>query len=283
MTRREFVTCVADCTPFLLISILLAVAGGCGGHTHAASEDESKPSSEPIPVRMESAELRTMAQVIEGLVTCEPLLNKTAALAPAIEGRVSAILVKPGQEMKAGQPIVQLDTTVVEANLKEKKVTREGLEASLRLLKALPRPDEQKLLQLAIDDAKVSVKKAESMVEAVQPLLDRKEIPNNRCSRPNLALDLARVQQQKAEMALTVAMLGARPEAIDEAVARHHRRGRGRGLGPGATRFAHHPLAHRWHPGQDHLPDWPIADGGDADRRSRRSRRTLCARVAADP
>ncbi|HKM48766.1 MAG TPA: hypothetical protein VJX69_14335, partial [Terriglobales bacterium] len=82
--------------------------------------------------------------------------------------------VKPGQALKAGQPIVRLDARVADANFREKKITREGLEASLRLLKALPRPAEQKLLQLAIDDAKVSVQKAESVVARLQPLRERK-------------------------------------------------------------------------------------------------------------
>jgi RND family efflux transporter MFP subunit len=204
----------------LLLCSLLAAAGGCRARAHGASDEETKKPSEPVPVRVQPAELRTMAQVIVGLGACEPLLTKTAALAPAIEGRVLEILAKPGQEVKAGQPVVQLDARVADANLKEKKVTREGLEASLRLLKALPRPEEQKLLQLAIDDAKVSVQKAESVVERLRPLLQRNEISRQQMLESQLALDQARVQQQKAEMALTVATLGARPEAIDEATAR---------------------------------------------------------------
>src|SRR5271157_368041 len=153
-----------NCTVLWLLGCVLASAGGCGGRTHAAADAQDKKPSEPIAVRVQPAELRTMAQVIVGLGSCEPVLHKTATLAPAVEGRVLEILVKPGQALKAGQPIVRLDARVADANFREKKITREGLEASLRLLKALPRPAEQKLLQLAIDDAKVSVQKAESVV-----------------------------------------------------------------------------------------------------------------------
>ena len=87
-------------------------------------------------------------------------------------------------------------------------------------MKALPRPDEQKLLQLAIDDAKDSVAKAESVVARLQPLLERKEISEQQMFEAKLALHQARVQQQKAQVTLTVAMFGARTEAVDEAAAR---------------------------------------------------------------
>ncbi len=205
---------------FLFLAALLAAAGGCGGRSHAAGDAEAKTPSDPIPVGVKAVELRDMTQVIVGLGACEAPLNKTAALSPAVEGRVSKILAKPGQTVKAGEPIVQLDAAVAEANYQEKKITRQGLEASLRLLKALPRPDEQKLLQLAIDDAKDSVAKAESVVARLQPLLERKEISEQQMFEAKLALHQARVQQQKAQVTLTVAMFGARAEAVDEAAAR---------------------------------------------------------------
>ena len=53
---------------------------------------------------------------------------------------MSKILAKPGQTVKAGEPIVQLDATVAEANYQEKKITRQGLEASLRLLEGIASP-----------------------------------------------------------------------------------------------------------------------------------------------
>jgi RND family efflux transporter MFP subunit len=189
---------------------------GCHRSGQAATDEEKKAYA-PVPVHVVPAELRTMTQVVVGLGSCEPLLNKTATLTPVIEGRVMAILARPGQPVKGGQAIVQLDNRVAEANYKEKKTTREGLEATLRLLRVLPRPDEQKLLQLAIDDAKASVLKAEALVERLKPLLDRKEIPQSQMFEARLALDQARVQQEKAELTLKVAMLGPRQEAVDEA------------------------------------------------------------------
>jgi membrane fusion protein (multidrug efflux system) len=206
----------------ILASLLLLGLCGC---RHDAAQAETGKEAEgadeaAVTVPVEPAQRRAIAQVVQGLGSCEALLNATATLAPAVEGRVLEILAKQGDAVKAGQPVVQLDARVAEANFSEKKLTREGLEASLRLLKALPRLEEQKALQLAIDDAKVGVEKAESIIQRLQPLLQQKEIPEQQMFEARLALNQARVQQEKAEMALTIAMLGARAEAIEEAQVR---------------------------------------------------------------
>ncbi len=200
-------------------ALLLFAPAGCRRATAdaEAGRESDKADKAIVTVRVEPAQRRTIAQVVQGLGSCEALLNATATLAPAVEGRVLEILARQGDTVKAGQPIVQLDARVADANFSEKKLTREGLEASLRLLKALPRPEEQKALQLAIDDAKLSVEKADSIIQRLQPLLQRKEIPDQQMFEAKLALNQARVQQEKAETALSIAMLGARPEAIEEA------------------------------------------------------------------
>jgi RND family efflux transporter MFP subunit len=64
------------------------------------------------------------------------------------------------------------------------------------------------------------VEKADSIVQRLQPLHERKEIPDQQMFEAKLALAQARVQQKKAETALTIAMLGARAEAVEEAQAR---------------------------------------------------------------
>ncbi len=62
--------------------------------------------------------------------------------------------------MKKGQPIVELDQAVAQADLEEKTATRDGLKASLALLKSLPRAEERRANELAIEQAKIAVAQA---------------------------------------------------------------------------------------------------------------------------
>jgi RND family efflux transporter MFP subunit len=127
------------------------------------------------------------------------------------------MLAQPGDTVKQGQPIIQLDPRVAESTLNEKKAARDELRSSLILLKASPRPEEQKIKQLAVENAKIGVRKAEAAVERLQPLLERKEIAPQQMFEAKLALEQARVAQQDAETQLTVLMLGPRREAVKEA------------------------------------------------------------------
>lgn len=151
---------------------------------------------------------------------CEGLPDKSAALTAAIEGRVVGLPVLPGTMVKAGDPIVELDSSVAAATVGEKTRERDALQAALVLLRALPRPEEQKNYKLAIDTAVVAVEKAKAIVQRLQPLRERGEISPQQMFEAELALRQARLQQETAETQFQVAMLGARREAIDEAQAR---------------------------------------------------------------
>jgi multidrug efflux pump subunit AcrA (membrane-fusion protein) len=95
-------------TALLFLGSLAVAMSGCHRSGQAATDEEKKAYA-PVPVHVVPAELRTMTQVVVGLGSCEPLLNKTATLTPVIEGRVMAILARPGKPVKGGQAIVQLD------------------------------------------------------------------------------------------------------------------------------------------------------------------------------
>jgi HlyD family secretion protein len=203
---------------FVVLTVLLLIAG-CGGRgAQSASEgDENSSEGRALSVRTTPAQRRTIAETIDGLGTCEALLDKTAVVAPAMEGRVLDIIIKLGDAVKAGQPIVRLDPKLAEANLREKISTCDGLKDSLRLLKSLPRPEEQKSSRLAIEEADIALQKAESVVERLRPLRQRNEIPQQQMFEAELAVKQARLAKNKAENQLEVLLLGPRAEAVDEA------------------------------------------------------------------
>jgi HlyD family secretion protein len=199
--------------PVFLLAAILWV--GC--RAHEAAQPVGMDETEAVAVQVKPAEHRPITQAVQAIGCCEAPLNKRATLAPAVEGRVLRILAQPGDAVTKGQPIVQFDPRIAEANLQEKKAARNELLSALALLKALPRPEQQKMEQLLIEEAKNEIRKAEAVIERLQPLLERKEIPRQQMFDAKIALEQARLKQQKAETQFQVLMLGPRPEAVKEA------------------------------------------------------------------
>ena len=116
-----------------------------------------------------------------------------ATLTPAVEGHVHELLVERARTVHKGQPIIELDSPVAEADLAEKTATRDGLKASLALLKSLPRPEERRPNELAVEQAKVAVERAQAIVDNLQPLLARHEISEQQVFDAEKALEAARL------------------------------------------------------------------------------------------
>lgn len=209
--------------PWYALVPLLLVTAGCGSHAvENPTDDENQTKGEAhVTVRTELARTRSLTEAVEGLGRCEALPDRIATLTPAIEGHVDELLVAQGDVVKKGQPIVELDKAVARADLAEKTATRDGLKASLALLKSLPRSEERRANELAVAQAKVAIERARFVVEGIE-LLHK---DGNLASKQQLfdarkALEAAELQEQAAEANLRVMMIGPRPEAVAEAEGR---------------------------------------------------------------
>jgi RND family efflux transporter MFP subunit len=200
------------------IPLLVAIAG-CGSHGDmTASDDKHEEAGEAhIVAKTEPARLGTLTHTVEGLGRCEALPNQIATLTPAIEGHVHELLVAQGDAVKKGQPIVELDTSVARADLQEKTATRDGLKASLVLLRSIPRVEERRSTELSIEQAKLAVEQAKEAADRLRPLRARREVSEQQLFVADKAREQAAIQQQVAEAQLKVMMIGPRPEAVAEA------------------------------------------------------------------
>ena len=207
--------------------IVLAMIAGCKAkgeaetaHDEPAEEAEAKGEAPVVTVTVQPARRAVGVVGIEGLGRCEAIPDRLATLTPAVEGHVHQLLARLGQKVKAGQPIVEFDRQVAAADLDEKTATRDGLVAALALLKSIPRPEEQKPYQLAIEQAKIAVARAKAVADKLHPLLQRHEISEQQVFDADQALATAELAQETAESQLHVLLIGPRPEAIAEAEAR---------------------------------------------------------------
>ena len=195
-------------------TLLLVGPFGCA---HEGEPTPGGDSEAAVTVRVESVRQGPVVELVEGLGRVEALPDHLATLTPAVEGHVHELLVEQGATVEKGRPIVELDKTVAQADLDEKTATRDGLKASLELLKSLPRPDEQRPHQLAIEQAQVAVERAQALLENLKPLQTSRLASEQQIFDAEKAVEAALLLQKTAESQLRVLMIGPRPEAIAEA------------------------------------------------------------------
>lgn len=204
---------------WILALPLVVVCAGCESHSGTAKADEAAPEQveAEVTVRVAPARFDRAARTIEGLGRCEALPDHIAPLTPAVEGHVHELLVEQGSAVKKGQPIVELNKAVAQADLSEKTATRDGLIASLALLKSIPRPEERRANELAVEQAKITLEQARIAADRLRPLVKHHEVPDQQLQDAERAVRLAELQEQTAEATLHAMMIGPRKEAIAEA------------------------------------------------------------------
>jgi RND family efflux transporter MFP subunit len=156
----------------------------------AAPVDETPP---PAPVKWMEARQFFVEEWTELLGTTMPLADRVARITAPVEGRVISVLRGPkgqalveGQQVKKGDVIVQLDTSLLQAN-------RDKVAAGQDELKQLT-----KQAELALELAKIDVMRLTELFKTTTaddklPLVSRIEI------------DKAKVNQQDAEAKLKAA------------------------------------------------------------------------------
>jgi RND family efflux transporter MFP subunit len=203
--------------PVLLL--LLTGLSGCGIEGNSVAETEETAEEAVVTVRAEPSRLGTEAEIVEGLGRCEAIPDHIATLTPAVEGHVHELLVKQGSPVEKGQPIIELDKSVAQADLAEKTASRDSLKAALALLKSLPRPEERKANELAVDQARVAVERASAILDHLRPLAARHEVSEQQIYDAEKALETAQIQEKSARATLDAMMIGPRQEAVAQAEA----------------------------------------------------------------
>jgi RND family efflux transporter MFP subunit len=170
-----------------------------------------------VTVHCAPAQKRSLSVTVDSLGRTELLPENLGSLTATVEGHVHKLLVNLGDSVKAGQPIVELDTTVAKTALAEKQATLDSLKAALVLLQSRPRPEEVRAAELAVEQGKLAVEHAQAVVERLRPLAARQEVPPPQFADAEHLLKLDGVQLSTAEAQLKVLYLGPRKEAVAEA------------------------------------------------------------------
>ncbi len=82
-----------------------------------ACSKKTPPAAQAVPVTVGKVELRTVPFVLQANGTVEPM--QTVAIEPQVGGIITRILFKEGDDVKAGQPLFEIDSRSYQATLEQ--------------------------------------------------------------------------------------------------------------------------------------------------------------------
>src|SRR5271154_2857889 len=115
---------------YRLIPFVFMAAGSvllCSGCGHSGSAQRAAPP--PLPVKTETINLAPVAQEDEYVATVKS--RRSANIQPQVDGALTKILVKSGDHVRAGQPLMTIDPLKQEALVDQQRSTEAQKKAVL--------------------------------------------------------------------------------------------------------------------------------------------------------
>ncbi len=115
----------------MLLAGAALAAMGCGQKTSAGGPGAGGPPA--MPVQVQVAQSVRIPETTEYLSVLKS--RQSAVINPQVEGQITKIFVKSGDQVNAGTPLLQIDPLKQEATLNSQAATLASQEANLRLAK----------------------------------------------------------------------------------------------------------------------------------------------------
>ena len=161
---------------WLPVTLGALAAAGCRGGNASGAPGQGMPA---MPVEIRLARAVAIEDVSDYVATLRS--RDSAVIMPDVEGQITQILVRSGQRVAAGTPLVQIDPARQQATVKSQQDTRAAKQASL----AFARQDFARVESLHaegilsrhnLDRARAALDAAESELEALDAQLSEEQV-----------------------------------------------------------------------------------------------------------
>ncbi|MGQ0548472.1 MAG: efflux RND transporter periplasmic adaptor subunit [Armatimonadota bacterium] len=184
----------------IVAAIVAALAIGAVA-INARGAPEARPAVEakrgPVAVGVAPARQADVAVTVTATGTVAAL--REAKIAAKNPGRVAVVLVKEGQRVTAGTPLMRLDTAELAAQTAQASADLMGARARLTQLQVGARPEERRQSADAYAQAQAAVRLAQARVAAMErgARPQEREQAADAVARAKAALDLAQADAQR--------------------------------------------------------------------------------------
>ena len=200
-------------------TLIVALAGFVLTAYFLTHQTLSQP--EPAPIRPPA--VRPFNNAVAGTGIVEPT-HEAVAVSPNFSGKVTRVFVTEGQFVKTGDPLFQLDTAVLEAQLTTLKAqgvaTHARLQASAAKVAKLqhePRSENIPPLQARIAGLQAILEKEQSTLERLEGIEDSRAVNQNDLTRQRLMVAEAQAKVAEARAELNKTLAGAWSYDVEEA------------------------------------------------------------------
>ncbi|MBY0458771.1 MAG: hypothetical protein K2V38_15650, partial [Gemmataceae bacterium] len=169
----------------------------------------TKAQQVPLPVKPPIDPGKSpFGRQVSGAGIVEPE-TENIAVGTHVPGVVKAVHVRPGDRLKAGAPLFDLDDRQMTAELVARQATRDSAATQLAKLKALPRPEEKPPLEAKIAEAKANLDDKIVLYERARRETERGVGSAEVSETRKMAVDVARAQLARAEADFRLTDAGA--------------------------------------------------------------------------
>ncbi len=185
----------------LTLALLAVVASGC--NSTGAVPQSIAPENPHVPVEVSAVHTGNIANVLNFSGDLEP--ETSLSLVSIVSGAIEEVMVEPGDEVRAGDPILRIEDTTYRAQLKQAEAGLTVAQANLQKMLNGPRSEQ-------IEMARVGVEAAKAQLEGVTTLTDdERTIASAQLAQAEAALRLAQSQYDKIKWAGQASMT---PQAL---------------------------------------------------------------------
>ncbi len=192
----------------VLLLIALAILGG-GSFIW-------RQRTKPVSVVAERLSRGPLRDVISATGTVEA---RSAVLSPKVGGRVAAVLVQEGQEVRAGQLLVSLESEELSAEVSRAQAAADAARSHFRKVRAGATEGEIEAAQAHSDEAQAAYDYAEREARRMRDLFRQGAVARNQLDAAETALRTAQARRQAALADLTRLQAGAGPDDLAAAAA----------------------------------------------------------------
>lgn len=157
-----------------------------------------------------------LGQTREVLATSGTIEATEVPVASEVAGKVLAVLVEEGQEVKAGDLLVQLDDEALRLQLAQAEGALKLAQARLAEAQAGPRSAQVRQAEELARQAAAALDGAQKNYEVVKQLFDQGVVPKVQMDSAATQLEAARAQAEAAQAQLDLVRQGATPEQVQQ-------------------------------------------------------------------